>query len=98
MTRKPKPQLARFTPNIKMAGDDVPLELHNAFALAYSIAATMEGAHLKCQRRECRSYNRCRASPTMGRSEFCPIPLGREAERRMEGMFLFALQLANDWR
>ncbi|MDH4987690.1 hypothetical protein QEZ47_19630 [Aminobacter anthyllidis] len=96
MPRKRK-QIETIDPPLPGFGH-LPYAMHNALVLAVSIAATMEGAHLKCQRRECRNFGRCRASPTSGRAGFCPVPLGRDADRRIEGMFLFALQLANGWR
>ncbi|MEO5324004.1 hypothetical protein PV773_11840 [Mesorhizobium sp. CC13] len=96
MTRKRHPE--EPIPDIEIGGSPAPLSLHNAIALALSIAATQDGAHQNCPRRECRSFGRCRASPTLGRSRLCGMPFSREAERRVVGMLMFALQLANGWR
>ncbi|PWK59226.1 hypothetical protein [Aminobacter sp. AP02] len=98
MPRKRKQPIEIIDPPLPGYGH-LPYSMHNALVLAFSIAATMEGAHLRCQRRECRNFGRCRASPTeFGRAGFCQVPLGRDADRRVEGMLLFTMQLAHGWR
>ncbi|GAA4121814.1 hypothetical protein ACFFTN_26860 [Aminobacter aganoensis] len=98
MSRKRKQEIELIDPPLPGYGH-FPFLMHNTLVLAVSIAATMEGAHHKCTRRECRNFGRCRASPTdLRRAAFCPVPLSREADRRIEGMFLFLLRLAHGWR
>ena len=78
--------------------NDVPLDFRNILALGVAIIATQDGAHRKCLRRDCRNMARCRAATVFGRSEFCTIPVRADADRRLEAMFLFLLQVAHDWR
>lgn len=99
MSRKSRRDEQKPLEEIELTGyGQLPLSFHNALVLGVSIAATMEGAHLRCQRRDCRNFGRCRASPTTGRASYCQVPLGPEAAPRVEGMMMFALQLANGWR
>lgn len=99
MSRKCKREEQKPLEEIELTGyGRLPLSFHNALVLGVSIAATMEGAHLRCQRRDCRNLGRCRASPTLGRASYCQVPLGPEAANRVEAMFLFVMRLAHGWR
>lgn len=73
----------------------VPDSLNKAFVLAVSIAATIEGAHHRCQRRECRNEQRCCSAAGASRDLFCDAPLSRRTDDMVLGMFLFMMKLAN---
>lgn len=97
MARQRKTELRLPSPEY-FGFKDVPLDFANTLALGVAIIATQDGAHRKCGRRDCRNMARCRAATAFGRSDFCTVPVRADADRRLEAMFLFLLQLAYGWR
>lgn len=87
--RQPESRLA-------IDGQCPPREVVGAIATAWNLAATMEGAHFACQRRECREHRRCRAAYGYGRDRFCVVTLSGEADKRALGMLVFLMRLSYD--
>ncbi|PSJ59298.1 hypothetical protein [Pseudaminobacter soli (ex Li et al. 2025)] len=76
-------------------GEPLPRSLSDAIVLAGSIAATLQGAHLRCQRRECRNQKRCCSALEPGKELGCDVPLPVEiTTKMMAGMLVFAQRLA----
>jgi hypothetical protein len=86
---------AESRPTVMIDGKPAPRVLSDAIALAGSIAATLQGAHLRCKRRECRNQKRCCSALGASKELGCDVPLPEETTiKMMAGMLVFAQRLA----
>ncbi|PWJ85060.1 hypothetical protein C7441_104330 [Pseudaminobacter salicylatoxidans] len=77
-------------PLLEADGKPLPRKLSDAIVLAGSIAATLQGAPRRCQRRECRRTQRCCSADGAAKGTGCDVPLPQQATiRLMAGMFAF---------
>ena len=77
-------------PLLEADGEPLPRKLSDAIVLAGSIAATLQGAHRRCQRRECRRTQRCCSADANSKGAGCEVPLPQQTTiRLMAGMFAF---------
>jgi hypothetical protein len=88
-------EAAEPCPDIMIDGKPAPRVLSDAIILAGSIAATLQGAHLRCKRRDCRNRKRCCSALEPGKEPGCDVPLPIElTTKMMAGMLVFAQRLA----
>lgn len=81
-------------PPLTIRGKPAPQRLSDAIVLAGSLAATLQGAHKQCQRRECRTQNRCCSALGASKDLCCDVELPEDATvKLMTGMLLFAHML-----
>lgn len=82
-------------PPLTIRGKPAPRALSDGIILAGSIAATLQGAHKQCQRRECRTQQRCCSALGASKDLCCDVDLPEDATvKLMAGMLLFAHMLA----
>lgn len=95
MHRRAARKAAAPRPPLMIRDKPAPQALSDGLVLAWSIAATLEGAHHRCQRRECRNQERCCSAAGASKAVLCDVPLDARAETLMVGMLLFAFMTAN---
>jgi len=98
MYRRAARKRAEPRPVVMVDGKPAPKPLSDGIVLAWSIAASLEGAHFRCQRRECRNTGRCCSAMGASKGALCDVPLSESAENLVTGMILFAHRLANGRR
>lgn len=82
-------------PPLIIGDKPAPPLLSDALVLAWSLAATLNGAHHQCQRRECRNKKRCRSAAGESKGTLCDVPLPESADKMVIGMLLFVCALAH---
>ncbi|RJG43647.1 hypothetical protein [Mesorhizobium sp. DCY119] len=98
MHRRAARKRAETRPAVMIDGKPAPKPLSDGLVLAWSIAASLEGAHFRCQRRECRIAGRCCSASGVSKGALCDVPLPASADNLVIGMILFAHRLASGKR